>query len=77
MQNQVLVINSGSSSIKFSLIAVETNSVICSGLAEKLGINGACIHTNFGNQKETEMLPDGDHETAMQYIFRFLKKKFT
>lgn len=74
MQNRILVINSGSSSIKFSVIAVDGNAVICSGLAEKLGIDGSCLHTSIGSEKRTVLLPDGNHEMAMQAIFSFLEQ---
>jgi acetate kinase len=73
MEKRVLVINSGSSSIKFSLIATG-NKLICSGLAEKLGMEGSCLHTKFGGTKNTVPLPAGNHEAAMQAIFRFLKE---
>lgn len=72
MASRVLVINSGSSSIKFSLVSMENNSVIGSGLAEKLGMEGSCLHTNLGDNRKTADLPGDDHETAMQAIIDFL-----
>ncbi|CAN5665321.1 acetate kinase [soil metagenome] len=73
MQNRVLVINSGSSSIKFSLIAVDDKNVVASGLAEKLGMADASIHTNFKGEKHTSSLPESTHDAAMQVIFHFLR----
>lgn len=75
MNNRVLVINSGSSSIKFSLISMENNAVVCSGLAERLGIEGSCLHTNLEGLKKTSDLPGGNHQTAMQAIFQFLESQ--
>lgn len=75
MNNRVLVINSGSSSIKFSLISMENNAVVCSGLAERLGIEGSCLHTNLEGVKKTRDLPGGNHQTAMQAIFQFLESQ--
>src|SRR5215203_2447190 len=74
MANKILVINSGSSSIKFSLIDAEGRVVICSGLAEKLGIEGACLHTSLSAQKQTIPLPGGNHDLAMKAIFSFLER---
>jgi acetate kinase len=74
MQNRVLVINSGSSSIKFSLIGVADKNLICSGLAEKLGIEGACLHTDFLSEKRTVLLTIGTHEDAMHAILQFLQQ---
>ncbi|MES2646737.1 MAG: acetate kinase [Bacteroidota bacterium] len=73
MQNRVLVINSGSSSIKFSLIGVADKSLVCSGLAEKLGMDGACLHTSYLSEKQTVLLPIGSHEDAMHAILQFLQ----
>lgn len=73
MEKKVLVINSGSSSIKFSLIATG-NHLVCSGLAEKLGMDGSCVHTKLDGSKETVNLPAGTHEAAMQAILHFLEQ---
>ena len=39
----VLVINCGSSSLKFQLINAETEKVLAKGLCERIGIDGSCI----------------------------------
>jgi acetate kinase len=72
MQNRILVINSGSSSIKFSLIDITQGILVCSGIAEKLGIPGSILHTSFDGEKTSVELENGTHEMAMQAILQLL-----
>ena len=52
---KVLVINSGSSSLKYQLIDMETEGVIAKGLCERIGIDGSKL-THKANGKELERL---------------------
>lgn len=62
----VLVINSGSSSLKFSLIDIASENPVVSGLAEALGTAEAVIHISRpGSAKETRGIPQADHAQAM------------
>lgn len=72
MQKTILVINSGSSSIKFSLIDRENHSVIISGLAEELGSAASKITFKIDGEKHQEDLNGGDHEFAMARILKEL-----
>ena len=45
---KVLVINCGSSSLKYQLIDSETESVLAKGLCERIGIDGALTHQPAG-----------------------------
>ena len=48
----VLVINCGSSSLKFQLIDAETENLIAKGLCERIGIEGSKLnHTPNGGEK--------------------------
>ncbi|MDH7463482.1 acetate kinase [Chitinophagaceae bacterium 26-R-25] len=71
----ILVINSGSSSIKFSLIEVDTHKTVISGLAEKLGLDTAVLHTKYNGNTQSIELEKNDHETAMQAILKTLQEK--
>lgn len=63
----VLVINSGSSSLKFSLIDSVTEKPVVSGLAEALGTADAVIHISRpGSSKETHPIAHADHARAME-----------
>ncbi|GAA3984926.1 acetate kinase [Pedobacter ginsengiterrae] len=50
----ILVINSGSSSIKYQLFKMPLQQAVCSGLVERIGIEGSFIkHSVFKNQEKT------------------------
>ncbi len=64
---KVLVINSGSSSLKYQLIDMETEGVIAKGLCERIGIEGSKL-THKANGKElekTESMPTHNEAVAM------------
>ncbi|MDH7444039.1 acetate/propionate family kinase [Aquimarina sp. 2201CG14-23] len=69
---QVLVLNSGSSSIKFQLFKMPMAKVICSGLVERIGLDNAKINykTDTQNIEKTEEIPD--HKTGLQLIASYL-----
>ena len=54
----VLVINCGSSSLKFQLINSDTEDVLAKGLCERIGIDGRLVYQPAGGEKEkTEKVP--------------------
>ncbi|MEH6498750.1 MAG: acetate kinase [Pseudoalteromonas distincta] len=60
-----LVINCGSSSIKFALRSESQSKALLSGLADRLGSDQATLNWQFDNQKHSIALADGAHATAM------------
>lgn len=65
----ILVINCGSSSLKYQLISSDTEEVLAKGLCERIGIDGSAIsHTPAGGEKVTEELPMADHTDAVRYV---------
>lgn len=48
----VLVINCGSSSLKFQLINSDTEDVLAKGLCERIGIDGRLVYQPAGGEKE-------------------------
>ncbi len=73
----ILVINSGSSSIKYQLIKMPEESVAASGLVERIGLDGALITYKSGEFKMTKEVDVPDHETGLLQITSFLlDKKF-
>ncbi len=69
----ILVINCGSSSLKYQLISSETEEVLAKGLCERIGIDGSAIsHTPAGGDKVTEELPMADHTDAVRYVIEKL-----
>lgn len=61
----VLVINCGSSSIKFALRSESQSKALLSGLADRLGSDQATLNWQFDDQKHSIALADGAHATAM------------
>ena len=56
----VLVINCGSSSLKYQLIQMDTETLIAKGLVERIGIEGSVIsHTTIGKEKKVLRAGDG------------------
>src|SRR5258708_36439648 len=64
----ILVINSGSSSLKFSLLDVQSESVIASGIAERLGTKEASLNFSANAKKIGEPLPNADHRAALRRV---------
>jgi acetate kinase len=63
----VLVLNSGSSSVKFALIAADTGERMWDGMAEKIGTAGAVLRLRHPEGQEIP-LPDGGRSAAINAI---------
>lgn len=69
----VLVINCGSSSLKYQLIDSESERVLAKGLCERIGIDGSCItHTPEGGEKATTNAPMPTHTEAVKLVIEKL-----
>ena len=65
----VLVINCGSSSLKFQLINSDTEAVLAKGLCERIGIDGSSVtHQKAGGGKKTEEIGMKDHTDAVKVV---------
>ncbi len=64
----VLVINCGSSSLKFQLINAETEKVLAKGLCERIGIDGRLTYQPAGGEKEKSDLAMPTHTEAIQFV---------
>ena len=66
----ILVINAGSSSLKYQLIDMTKETVLAKGLCERIGIDGSNIqHTNIGKDTKTKIeKPMKDHSDAIQMV---------
>ena len=73
----VLVINCGSSSLKFQLINSETEAVLAKGLCERIGIDGRLTYQPAGGEKEKTDLAMPTHEEAIQYVINALTNEKT
>ena len=69
----VLVINAGSSSLKYQLLNTKSGEVFAKGNCERIGIDGSFIgHEEMGVKGKLEVeMPD--HKTAISHVFELLK----
>ena len=65
---KVLVINCGSSSLKYQLIDAQTEKALAVGLCERIGIDGRLNHTPAGGEKVVINKDMPDHEVAVQMV---------
>ncbi len=69
----ILVINSGSSSLKFQLIDADTEELIAKGLCERIGIDASQISfTPAGGAKQKKQVPMADHREAIRLMLDVL-----
>ncbi|HLS73365.1 MAG TPA: acetate kinase [Actinomycetaceae bacterium] len=68
MNSTVLVINSGSSSIKYQLIEPNAGVVVASGLVERIGEEAARLRHTFEGQDTTLTEPVADHGTGLRRV---------
>ena len=74
----ILVINCGSSSLKFQLIDSETEKCIAKGLCERIGIEGSQItYTPDCGEKEQTVTPMPDHTEAIRLVLEALTNEKT
>ena len=73
----VLVINCGSSSLKFQLINAETEKVLAKGICERIGIDGRLTYQPAGGEKEKSDLAMPTHTEAIQFVIDALTNEKT
>ena len=73
----VLVINCGSSSLKFQLINSDTEAVLAKGLCERIGIDGRLTYQPEGGAKEVNELAMPTHTEAIQFVIDALTNEAT
>ena len=72
----VLVINAGSSSLKYQLFDMDSKEVLAKGLCERIGIDGRLTHTNPEKpEKYSENVPMKDHADAIRAVINILIDK--
>lgn len=72
---KTLVINSGSSTLKFKLYEMPEEKEIAKGVLERIGFDGSKIIIKYGDgQVYTEEKPLPDHGTAIQEMLKLLKE---
>ena len=69
---KVLVINCGSSSLKYQLFDMTDESVLCKGLVERIGIDGSKLTHKVNDEKLVVEEPMKDHTEAINHVFKAL-----
>ena len=72
---KVLVINCGSSSLKYQLIDSRSEEVLATGLCERIGIDGRMTHKPTGGDPVVKNDPLPDHGAAIQSVLSALTDK--
>ena len=68
----ILVINCGSSSLKYQLINSETEGVLAKGLCERIGIDGMLTYQPEGGEKEKSEIAMPTHTEAINAVLAAL-----
>ena len=73
---KVLVINCGSSSLKYQVLEMKTETLLCKGLVERIGIEGSILtHEKEGMDKFVLEIPMKDHKEAIGHVLNTLVDK--
>ena len=72
---RILVLNSGSSSLKFKLFKMSTNECLCSGMIDKISEESSHIDINIQEKTVKKNLHVENHAQALEIIFDILKEK--
>lgn len=73
----VLVINCGSSSLKYQVINSDSEEVLAKGLCERIGIDGRLVYQPQGGEKEITDAPMPTHKEAVQMVLDALTNEKT
>ena len=72
----ILVLNCGSSSVKYQLIEIETRQALAKGIVDRIGMNGAVLTNIRSDGDEIKITGEIlDHTTAIEYILAVLLSK--
>ncbi len=71
---KILVINAGSSSLKYQLFNMDNGDVLAKGLCERIGVDGALKHSTIDGKKLEIEHPLPDHDAAITLVIDTLTK---
>ena len=73
---KVLVINCGSSSLKYQVLDMTDETLLAKGLVERIGMDGSVInHTKTGCDKVVMEVPMKDHKDAIAQVLAAVQDK--
>ncbi len=68
MQQKVIAINAGSSSLKFQLFSMPEEVSLCQGLVERIGLEDAIFTMKFNGEKVSKTTHIADHQQAVDML---------
>lgn len=72
---KILILNAGSSSLKYQLIDMQDETIVAKGLVERIGIAGSQIKQTAGDKVFETQAPMKDHVEGIQYMLAALTDK--
>lgn len=69
---KIVIINSGSSSIKYQLIDMPSQEVICSGMIDRIGLETSNLTYKTNKDSLEERIPIANHKTGLEKIAQLL-----
>ncbi|MFL9829512.1 acetate kinase [Flavobacterium sp. ST-87] len=69
---KIVIINSGSSSIKYQLIDMPSQEVICSGMIDRIGLDTSNLSYKTNKDSLEERIPIANHKTGLEKIAQLL-----
>ena len=73
--SKVIAVNAGSSSLKFQLFEMNDESVITSGVIERIGLEDSIFTIKYNGEKEVKTLPIPTHKEAVALLLETLIDK--
>src|SRR6056297_3399215 len=65
---RVLVINSGSSSLKYQILGMQDETLLCKGIVEKIGLEDSKVEQNCNGKEVKKNVEVKDHEEALKVV---------
>jgi acetate kinase len=69
---KILILNAGSSSLKYQLIDMDGDKLLAKGLIERIGIEGSCISQKVGDKVFSAAAPMKTHTDGIQWMLKGL-----
>ena len=72
---KILVVNAGSSSLKYQLFDIDTGAVLAKGNCERIGIDGVITHKRPGKEDYKTNAEFSNHSQAIAFVLKLLTDK--
>lgn len=69
---KVIAVNAGSSSLKFQLLEMPKETMICSGVVERIGLKDSIFTIKYGDQRQVEIIDIESHKVAVEKLLEKL-----